>query len=293
MAETPELDLSIFHLRHGGHRNPEHGLCVMEAVAFVAGEKHTDQPQCACPVLTRFAQRVNDRMNDGERAALTPFILKLAGTRSEDHILQRLHYVARQVVKRGLPIIFDYAEIAQPKLKGWAEKFRSIPDDMPLPALAALCREGRDAADAAYAASAAYAAYAASAASAADAASAAYAADAADAAYAAYAAYAASAAYAAYAASAASAADAASAAYAADAADAAYAAYAASAASAAYAAYAEPKTKAEFVAEARAKGNRELVAILDEAIHLGPNSGLAAELIAARLAAYRELLEAA
>src|SRR5438105_4365288 len=65
-----EFDLSVFRLRHGSHKNPKQGLCVMEAVAFVAGERHGDHPECACPVLTGFAIRLNDRMKDGERDAL-------------------------------------------------------------------------------------------------------------------------------------------------------------------------------------------------------------------------------
>ena len=36
----------------GNHGSRDEGLCVMEAAASFAGERHTDQPACASPTLT-------------------------------------------------------------------------------------------------------------------------------------------------------------------------------------------------------------------------------------------------
>lgn len=48
-----------FVLKHGSHKSFEDGACLMECVAFVAGEPHSDAPACASPVLTRFGVRLN------------------------------------------------------------------------------------------------------------------------------------------------------------------------------------------------------------------------------------------
>jgi hypothetical protein len=42
-------------LSHGSHDRREDGMCLMEAVAFLAGERHSDRPVCACPVLSRLS----------------------------------------------------------------------------------------------------------------------------------------------------------------------------------------------------------------------------------------------
>jgi hypothetical protein len=54
----------------------------MEAVAYVAGEPHSDHPACASRVLTSIAIRLNDRFSDEERQLLAPLIPRLVGTRS-------------------------------------------------------------------------------------------------------------------------------------------------------------------------------------------------------------------
>ena len=38
-------------LKHGSHTTFAQGLCAMEAVAWLAGEKHSDRPSCTCPVI--------------------------------------------------------------------------------------------------------------------------------------------------------------------------------------------------------------------------------------------------
>ena len=54
--------LGRVHLSTGHHERPDEGLCVMECVAFVAGEPHTDRPACACPVITQLAIHANDAL---------------------------------------------------------------------------------------------------------------------------------------------------------------------------------------------------------------------------------------
>jgi len=54
-----------YTLTHGAHATRDDGMCLMEAVAYLAGEPHTDSPACACRVLTAYAISLNDAMGAG------------------------------------------------------------------------------------------------------------------------------------------------------------------------------------------------------------------------------------
>ncbi len=75
-----ELDLATIELEKGSHQ-PDHTFCVMEAVAFIAGEKWTDHPQCACPVISTFLRRINDRFPNKQRQDLKQFIIPLINSK--------------------------------------------------------------------------------------------------------------------------------------------------------------------------------------------------------------------
>jgi hypothetical protein len=77
--------LEDLKLDRGSHQPPSNGLeaaCVMEAVAYVAGEPFSDHPSCASPVITSFLISWNDSMNDEDRQMLKPYIPRLVGTRT-------------------------------------------------------------------------------------------------------------------------------------------------------------------------------------------------------------------
>lgn len=77
--------IQTFTLTQGSHDEPDHGMCVMEAVSFVAGEKFSDVPLCADPLLIYPMQTINDGMGN-ERKKLIPLIPRLAGSRGQiDH----------------------------------------------------------------------------------------------------------------------------------------------------------------------------------------------------------------
>jgi hypothetical protein len=61
-------------LGHGSHPSPEFGACVMEMVAFLAGEKHTDSPICVLPELRTLAIYVNDFVSDDNRSRIALLI---------------------------------------------------------------------------------------------------------------------------------------------------------------------------------------------------------------------------
>ncbi len=57
----------------------------MEMVAWLAGEAHSDQPDCASPVLAALVRAINDRLaSDSERERLLrPLVPILVNTRSD------------------------------------------------------------------------------------------------------------------------------------------------------------------------------------------------------------------
>lgn len=83
-------------LESGSHEEFEKGMCIMEAVAYVAGEPWSDHPACACPVITAFMIAWNDGLpNDAERdRLLKPLVPQLIDTRSTAAVAERRSYMA-------------------------------------------------------------------------------------------------------------------------------------------------------------------------------------------------------
>ena len=48
------FDLDTITLDSGSHDRRTDGVCVMEAVAWWAGEDHSDRPECVSPVIGAF-----------------------------------------------------------------------------------------------------------------------------------------------------------------------------------------------------------------------------------------------
>jgi hypothetical protein len=70
-------------LRRGAHPTREHGMCTMEMVAWLAGEEHSDEPRCSCPVIAAFVRAVNDSLHDEARnRLLRPLVPKIINTRA-------------------------------------------------------------------------------------------------------------------------------------------------------------------------------------------------------------------
>lgn len=97
-------------LYSGGHRPDEGRMCVMEAVAWVAGEQHSDTPTCTNPVVANFARTLNDRISDDalRTRLLTPLIPDLLGHPASNPEIDRIlafksaDYAVRQVAPRAL-----------------------------------------------------------------------------------------------------------------------------------------------------------------------------------------------
>jgi alkylation response protein AidB-like acyl-CoA dehydrogenase len=76
------IDVDRVKLKSGAHNNPQHGLCVMEAVAYIARENHSDHPECVSPVIATFLRTWNDAMDDTDRQRLKALIPVVMDTRS-------------------------------------------------------------------------------------------------------------------------------------------------------------------------------------------------------------------
>ena len=90
-------------LENGSHPGPNEGVCLMEAVAWLAREPHSDKPNCVCPVLGAFGRGLNDRLDVERRQRLKPLIPGLVGTASDGHAEARGFMVMDWIVRTYTP----------------------------------------------------------------------------------------------------------------------------------------------------------------------------------------------
>ena len=93
---TRLAELQTITLSKGAHGQDDDGYCVMEFVAYVAGEDWTDEPACCCPVIAAFCRAWNDGLpSDAERdRLLAPLIPTLVGTRSTPGVESQRSWMA-------------------------------------------------------------------------------------------------------------------------------------------------------------------------------------------------------
>ena len=117
--------VAVTSLGKGSHDGLEDGMCVMEAVAYVAGEPWSAQPLCACPIITAFMMSWNDSLpSDAERdRLLKPLIPLLVGTRSTPAVEARRSYMALDwLIRVNTPKWLDL----RPELTQHAEALRGL-----------------------------------------------------------------------------------------------------------------------------------------------------------------------
>ena len=90
-------------LEGGSHQSPDEGVCLMEAVAWLAREPHSDEPKCTCPVLGAFGRGLNDCLDVERRQRLKPFIPELVGTASDGHAEARGFMAMDWIVRTYTP----------------------------------------------------------------------------------------------------------------------------------------------------------------------------------------------
>ena len=74
---------SDYTLAYGTHPNPQDGRCAMEWVAHLAGERHSDQPDCVSRVVRALCVALNDGFNCTERQRLRPYLTRTIGTAAD------------------------------------------------------------------------------------------------------------------------------------------------------------------------------------------------------------------
>ena len=92
----PLIGLEGIILKSGSHGSRESGVCAMEALAWVAGEPHSDHPACACPVIGAFMRNWNDTLPDDQTRTrlLRPLLPLLIGSRSSVAVEVQRSYLA-------------------------------------------------------------------------------------------------------------------------------------------------------------------------------------------------------
>lgn len=111
-------------LRRGAHPTRELGMCAMEMVAWLAGEPHSDEPQCACPVLAALVRACNDTLSDADRnrylRPLVPRLVNTRGTAADERA--RGFLVVDCVVRELLPAWLQRRRLAEA-----ARQLRELP----------------------------------------------------------------------------------------------------------------------------------------------------------------------
>ena len=106
-------------LDYGGHHSPEQGMCAMEMVSYIAGERFSSRPECACPVITAFMISFNDTLPDNATRDrwIKPLILAIAGsrvlqadgTKDKDVFMRRSLIAGDAALRYFIPFTLDIA----------------------------------------------------------------------------------------------------------------------------------------------------------------------------------------
>ena len=116
-------DLSRLHgiaWEKGSHQ-PDHTMCIMEAVAYVNGETWSDHPACADPGITKACIYAWDGSDDATRKKMVELIPEIVGTSSIPP--KKLRYFWADKAVR----VFAPAALEKAGLKEEAEKLRALP----------------------------------------------------------------------------------------------------------------------------------------------------------------------
>jgi len=114
-----------FELAKGSHEpNNNNEMCLLEAVAWLAGEPWSDRPECCCPVLAAFGRSWNDALPASQRTALlAPFAERLVGTRSTPEVQDARAFMAADWAVR----VFTPVWLRAAGLVGSAETLEALP----------------------------------------------------------------------------------------------------------------------------------------------------------------------
>jgi hypothetical protein len=114
LPKLPVARLKDIELKLGSHTARDNGLCIMEAVAWVAGEPHSDHPTCASKVISGFLRNWNDSLQSDEdrKRLLRPLIPLLVKTNASKAVEVKRSWMAFDwLVRECLPTWLELAKI--------------------------------------------------------------------------------------------------------------------------------------------------------------------------------------
>ena len=131
-------ELATITLKSGIHATREEGVCAMEAVAWLAGEPHSDAPECTSPVIAVFLRSWNDDLptDEDRQRLLRPLLPLVIGTRADNATELWRSYMALDWLGRvhspawlRLASLDDHAEalIALDEITGPATMEKAVP----------------------------------------------------------------------------------------------------------------------------------------------------------------------
>jgi hypothetical protein len=96
-----------YRLSAGRHVRADQGRCAMEWVAYLAGEAHSDRPECVSPVVGAFARSWNDSLDEATRQRLRPYLARMIGTAGDGEDDARAWRCADWLVRAGAPALLE------------------------------------------------------------------------------------------------------------------------------------------------------------------------------------------
>lgn len=94
----------------------------MEFSAYLAGEPHSDHPDCVSPVLIDFCIAFNNALDDVERQKLHQYLARTIGTRGDGRDEERAWLATDWLIRTYVPAWLTLAA-----LDDMAERLRSLP----------------------------------------------------------------------------------------------------------------------------------------------------------------------
>ena len=130
IAQDRIAKLDALVVTAGSHGKRSEGMCINEVYAFLAGEKHTDTPDCVCPSIRAVTMRFNDRCGNGPDAdarrkrLLVETYLAVLGTRSTPEVARRRMLMGADWSWRiALPALIRKTSFA-----AWSDRFEAMPE---------------------------------------------------------------------------------------------------------------------------------------------------------------------
>ena len=96
----------------GAHEDRSNGLCLLEAVAWFAGESHSDHPACVSPVVAAYGRHLNDVLPDESRRLLIPFIPAMSHTAGDGLDKARGYLALDWLIRVYTPAWLDLAGLS-------------------------------------------------------------------------------------------------------------------------------------------------------------------------------------